>query len=369
MENVYLIAAGGTGGHFYPGFALGMKLKERGHDVVFVIKKNSPSIELLKENEINYHEMDFSGMPRGKNPFKWIVFVWKLLASLFKMRGLIKSYKPAVCIGMGGYISFPLIYAAHHAGVKTVVHDSNSKIGLANRICDRYVDLFLLGMPTTDKLKRALLVGTPVREEFRLKESVEEKNYWDFATDFGITILIFGGSQGAKFLNRAAAQTVLSLFKKTQRLHIVHITGTRDYEDIKALYNGNPNVEIVPYAEEIHALMKAAHFVISRSGAGTLAELIALKKPAILVPYPYASDNHQYYNAKMLSDKGCAVLINETQTLHADIEAVIKKILASPEAIKNMSANFKGAGLPDSLNAADNAADIIEKLVCGQLKN
>jgi UDP-N-acetylglucosamine--N-acetylmuramyl-(pentapeptide) pyrophosphoryl-undecaprenol N-acetylglucosamine transferase len=282
------------------------------------------------------------------------------------MRGVIKDYKPVVCIGMGGYISFPLIFTAHFMGIKTVVHDSNAKIGFANRVCAKFADLFLLGLPTEDKIENAVLTGTPVREEFLLKESVEEQNYWRFATDFGINILIFGGSQGARNLNLAAAKTAKDLLQKTQRLHFLHITGARDYAEIKALYGDNPNIEVIKYAEDIYSLMKAAQFIIARAGASSLAEIICLKKPSILVPYPYASDNHQFYNAKILADKGGAVLIEESPNLARDLTEVIKKMLASPGAIKTMSANFDNCRLPDPLEAAEYSAALIEKLVKGK---
>ena len=252
MENVYMIAAGGTGGHFYPGFALGKKLIERGHDVVFIVKKGTDSVRILQEADIPYQEIDFVPMPRGKNIKKWIDFCVKLLDCVIEIREYIKSYKPVVCIGMGGYISFPLIFTAHFMGIKTAVHDSNSKIGLANKVCGKFTDVFMLGMPTEDKVQKSILVGTPIREEFRLKESVEEQNYWRFATDFGINTLIVGGSQGARYLNYSAAKMVMDITSKTQRMHFLHITGRRDYEEIKAFYGDTPNVEILPYADDIY---------------------------------------------------------------------------------------------------------------------
>lgn len=363
MENVIMIAAGGTGGHFYPGFALGKKLIERGHDVVFVIKEGSPSAAILNASDIPYQELDFVSMPRGKNIINWFRFFTKLITSLFTMRDLINSYKPKACIGMGGYISFPLVFTAHFMGIKTAVHDSNAKIGLANRICAKFADVFLLGLPTEDKIEKAVLVGTPVREEFRLKESQEEQNYWTLATDFSINVLIFGGSQGAKRLNYAAAATAMDLLRRTKRIHFLHITGTRDFDEIKDIYGDTPNIDIISYADDIYALMKTAHFIISRAGASSLAEIICLKKPSILIPFPAAADNHQYYNAKILVDKGCAIMLKETDTLSEDITAVIKKLLSSPQAIKSMAANFNNSKLPDPLDAASYAADIIERMI------
>lgn len=368
MENVFMIAAGGTGGHFYPGFALGKELASRGRDVVFIIKRGSASAKLLEENELLYQEIDFVSMPRGKNIFKWIDFLWKLLLSILEMKRFIKSYKPAVCIGMGGYISFPLIFTAHLMGVKTAVHDSNAKIGLANRICSRFTDMFLLGLPVEKKIKNSYLVGTPIREEFRLKASVEERNYWTFVTDFAINILIFGGSGGARSLNLAAAATAKDLLSKTQRLHFLHVTGVRDYEEIKNIYGDMEHVEVISYAEDIHALMKAAHIIVARAGASSLAEIYSMAKPAVIIPYPYASENHQYYNAKIFADAGCIKLLKDTPNLAADLDRTLREILSSPKGIKEMSANFEKLNLPNPLKAAGRIADMAEALAGARIR-
>lgn len=362
MENVFMIAAGGTGGHFYPGFALGKELAERGRDVVFIIKRGSPNAKLLEENELLYQEMDFVAMPRSKNPIKWFGFLWKLILSVLDMRRLIQSYKPVVCIGMGGYISFPLIFTAHFMGIKTAVHDSNSVIGLANKVCSKFTDMFLLGLPIKQKIKNSYLVGTPIREEFRLKASVEEQNYWSFVTDFSINVLIFGGSGGATSLNMAAAQTAKSLLSKTQRLHFLHITGLRDYEEIKNFYGNTEHVEIIPYAEDIHALMKTSNIIIARAGASSLAEIYSMAKPAIIVPFPYASGDHQYYNAKIFADKGCIKLIKDSPNLAPELETQLRALLSSPKDMKAMSANYADLGLPSPLKAAGRIADMAEAL-------
>jgi UDP-N-acetylglucosamine--N-acetylmuramyl-(pentapeptide) pyrophosphoryl-undecaprenol N-acetylglucosamine transferase len=362
MENSYMIAAGGSGGHFYPGFALAKQLAERGRDVVVVIKKGSSCADLLLKADMNFYEADAVAMPRGKNIFKWITFIFRLFSNILKMRKALKEYKPEVCIGMGGYISFPLIFAAYSMGIKTVLHDSNAKIGLANRVCAKFADLFLLGLPCANNIARAVLVGTPVREEFRLKESEADRNYWQFATDFGINILIFGGSQGARSLNEAAVKMAENILAKTNRVHFLHITGRRDYGAIKALYKNGKNIEIIEYSEEIYSLMQAAHLIISRSGAGSLAEIICLKKPSILIPYPFASDNHQYYNAKVLADAGCALMLRETPSLAEDLSETVKNLMASPETFKAIRSNFDAAGFPDPLEAASRCAELIENI-------
>ena len=362
MENLYLIAAGGTGGHFYPGIALGKALIEKGKSVIFVIKEGSPNIQYLDDNELSFQEIDFVSMPRNKNIKAWFNFIKKFFKTLKQMRDLIKLTEPKCCIGMGGYISFPLIFVAHFMGCKTAIHDSNSRMGLANKICAKFADIVFLGLPLEKMPKKAILAGTPIREEFHKELSEEEKIFWEMETNFGINLLIFGGSQGAKKLNYAAAAAAKKLLALSKgRLHIFHITGTRDFEEIKKVYGATQNVKLLPYAEDIYSLMKAVHIIISRSGASSLAEICALKKPSILVPFPYAADNHQYYNAKLFKDAGLSLLIEESDNLEADLFNAVKKLLSEPGHLQSMRASFNNLILPDPLQAAENMCEILER--------
>ena len=362
MENVYLIAAGGTGGHFYPGIALGKALIEKGKSVIFVIKQGSPNIKYLDEQELSFQEIDFVSMPRNKNIKDWFNFIVKFFKTLKQMHQLIKLTEPKCCIGMGGYISFPLIFTAHFMGYKTAIHDSNSRMGLANKICAKFSDLVFLGLPVDKAPKNAILVGTPIREEFHAKLTEEEKIYWEMETGFGINLLIFGGSQGAKKLNYAAAEASKKLLAKSnERLNVFHITGTRDYEEIKKIYGNTSHLTLLPYAEDIYSLMKAVHIVIARSGASSLAEICALKKPSILVPFPYAADNHQYYNAKLFKDSGLSFLIEESDNLEQNLFNAVKKLLSEPQHLQKMRASYNNLTLPNPLQAAEKMCEMLEK--------
>ena len=361
MENLYLIAAGGTGGHFYPGIALGKALIEKGKSVIFVIKQGSPSIKYLDKHELSFQEIDFVSMPRNKNIKAWFTFFKKFFKTLRQMRQLIKLTEPKWCIGMGGYISFPLIFMAHFMGYKTAIHDSNSRMGLANRICSKFANLIFLGLPVEKAPQKAMLVGTPIREEFHTKLTEEEKIYWEMETNFGINFLIFGGSQGAKKLNYAAAEAFKKLLAQSNgRLNVFHITGTRDYEEIRAVYGNTKHLTLLPYAEDIYSLMKAVHIIVSRSGASSLAEISALKKPSILIPFPFAADNHQYYNAKIFQDSGLSLIVEESENLEQDIYNTVKKLLSEPQHLQNMRASYNNLTLPDPLQAAEKMCEMLE---------
>lgn len=362
MEKVYMIAAGGTGGHFYPGYALGLKLAEREHDVVFIVKKGNTSTKVLQEKDILYHEIDFDAMPRSINPFKWVSFFIKFINSSLYLHKLIKSYKPLVCVGMGGYISFPLVFCAHLMGIKTAVHDSNSRLGFANKVSSLFVDKVLLGLPLDKEVKNSVLVGTPIRPEFAHGASEAEERYWELTTNFGINILIFGGSQGAQRLNLAAARMALKMTQKSRLIHFLHISGKRDYDLLKGIYKDTPQVELIAYAHDIYALMKTAQVIIARSGASSIAEITALQKPSILVPLPTAADNHQYFNAKILADKGCALLVKQDENLELKLEQALYYLLREPKNLETMKENLKNSPITNPLEASELCADEVEKL-------
>jgi UDP-N-acetylglucosamine:LPS N-acetylglucosamine transferase len=358
-----MIAAGGTGGHFYPGYALGLKLVERGHDVVFIIKKgNSSAAHILKEKDLFYHEIDFEAMPRSINPIRWFSFCKKFIKSCFYLRGLIKSYKPVACVGMGGYISFPLVFCAHFMGVKTAIHDSNSRLGFSNKISGLFVDKLLLGLPLDKNPKKSILVGTPIRSEFAQGASAAEEGYWEMTTNFGINILIFGGSQGAKRLNLAAAEVALKLTKKSRLINFLHISGKRDYEMLKEIYQDAPQIELIEYAHDIYALMKTAQVIIARSGASSIAEIVALQKPSILVPLPTAANNHQYFNAKILTDNGCALMVEDNKDLVSKLEKTLISLLKDSKTLESIQDNLRISPIPDPLEAADICASQVEHL-------
>ncbi len=364
MNKRFIIASGGTGGHFYPGFALGRLLNSQGMSVLFVVRKNDPAIQILQDNKLKFREVDFMGFSRGINPLPYFKFIAKLWVALLQMRQVIQDFKPDVCLGTGGYISFPLIFQAHRMGIKTAVHDSNTKIGLANKVCARFADLFLLGLPTNEKIKNTVLTSTPIRSEFAIpvdrKKILKELEL----NPQQKTVLIFGGSQGAKGLNAAVIQAVKRVVAENQDVHFIHISGERWYQTIKNQYGRTLNVCVLPYSNEIYELLQACDLAICRSGASTLAELIYCRKPALLVPYPYAAANHQYYNAKILQSVGCAVIALEGERLEQEIYQFLNRALLvqNDAMLRTMAENYAKLDIPNPLHAADNIAEILKKI-------
>lgn len=362
MNKRFLIAAGGTGGHFYPGFSLGRLLNKQGCSVLFIVRRGDPSCRVLEENKLKYQEIDFCSLPRSFNPLRYIKFIFKFFRALCQTRQILADFKPDVAVGTGGYISFPLIFTAHFKGIKTAVHDSNTKIGLANKICSRWTQLFLLGLPVNEPIKNAVLVGTPIRREF-----AEPVNRAETLGGLGLnpdyqTVLLFGGSQGAKALNQALIEAVKRLISENEELQFLHISGERWYQTICNHYGKTLRVKVLPYSNEIYDLMHACDLAVCRSGAGTIAELVYCKKPAILVPLPSAAANHQYYNAKVLQSVGCAALVQQGPNLQTELYTLLDRILnaANNSILQTMHENYAKLGLPDPMTATENIAKLLK---------
>lgn len=356
MQKRFIIASGGTGGHFYPGFALGKALKQRGCVVLFIVRKNDPAAAILKAAHLKYREIDFMGLPRSINPLRHIRFTGKLLKSLRQTREIIRKFRPHAVLGTGGYISFPLIFTAHFMGIKTAVHDSNARLGLANKICGKFADLFMLGLPIDKKLKNAKLVSTPIRPEFA-DPTDRNEIFSNLQLDpTRRTVLVVGGSQGAKHLNAAVAQ----LAKTATTWQFIHITGERWYQDVKNLHGDNPRVVVLPYSHEIYALMQVVDAAICRSGASTIAELIYCQLPTIFVPFPHAAANHQYYNAKILEKAGAALIVTDDDQLSQTLPKAFNQL--DKRKLSLMRYAYLRLRLPNPINAARNIARILMKL-------
>lgn len=360
MNRRFLIASGGTGGHFYPGFVIGKTLRRQGCAVLFIVRKNDPAAQILEANRLHYREIDFTGLPRSFNPLRHLQFIGKFFKSLIQTRRIVQQFQPDVALGTGGYISFPLIFTAHFMGIKTAVHDSNARLGLANRVCGWFADLFMLGLPINKKIKNSVLTSTPIRREFT--DEVDRKTILE---GLGLspnrkTALIVGGSQGAKNLNIAVAQTA----QLEDSWQFIHITGERWYKTLREMYAQTPHVVLLSYSHEIYALMKAVDLVICRSGASTLAELIYCHVPAILVPFPHAAANHQYYNAKILSDAGCALLLGDNAHLPTRLQKTFKDLTNEDVSmhLQTMRESYKRLSIPNPVSAAKNISRLLCKL-------
>jgi UDP-N-acetylglucosamine--N-acetylmuramyl-(pentapeptide) pyrophosphoryl-undecaprenol N-acetylglucosamine transferase len=360
-----LIASGGTGGHFYPGFALAAELRSRGWQTVFLVKKEDIARPALEDADFPYTEIAMVALPRSLNPLAHAVFAVKLLRSVAAARRIMKDFRPDAVIGTGSYVAFPAALAARLAGVPVYIHESNAKFGLGNRLAGLFCRKAALGLPLAGGTfaGKAALTGTPIREAFSATPGKDAARRELGLAQAKFTALVFGGSQGARRLNAAFIHAARDLKGDMQA---VHITGRKNYETVKAAYAEaglaeDPGLKLFDYREDMPQLYAAADLVVARSGASTVAELAHLRKPAALVPLPSSAGGHQKANALVLSSKGAALCVEEGPDFEAQLAAVLRDLLDEPEKLAAMAAAYSAAAIPDGLKAAAALADLIEK--------
>jgi len=359
-----LIASGGTGGHFYPGFALAAELRTRGWQTVFLVKKEDIARPALEEADFPYAELDMVSLPRSLNPLSHAAFWAKFLSSLLLARRVMKDFRPDAVIGTGSYVAFPAILAARLSGVPVYIHESNAKFGLGNYLAGFFCRRAALGLPVPGNPfpGKSVLAGTPIRGSFASTPGKAAARAALGLRNDRFTVLLFGGSQGAKRLNAAFIHALRDLKGDIQA---VHIAGRKNFDEVRAAYaaaglEGAPGLRLFDYREDMPALYAAADLVIARSGASTVAELAHLKKPSILVPLPSSAGDHQRYNALALAAHGAAVCLEAGHDFDARLAAALRGLEDEPEKTAAMAAGFEKAAIPDGLKAAAGLAELLE---------
>ncbi|MDR1523330.1 MAG: undecaprenyldiphospho-muramoylpentapeptide beta-N-acetylglucosaminyltransferase [Endomicrobium sp.] len=326
-----IIASSGTGGHIYPGIALAKEFAKNGYNPIFFITNNEISIEILRNNGFKYILFNLSGMPR-KISFSFWVFLSRLFLSFLKALKNIAILKPVFVIGTGGYISVPALVAAKILKNKTFIHEQNTIPGKANIVLNKIVDKTFISFEYSRKyFKNANIVfsGYPVREEILHASKTKALENLDIENDI-FTILVFGGSLGAVKLNEVACKSLLDL-SKSKQVQAIHITGYKSYSNILKLVELNKNYQVFKYMHNISDAYAVSDVAICRCGAGTVFEIKALNKPAVFVPYPYATDNHQYWNAKEVEEDNKFILIEEKDLTEKKLKETIEILLSNPK--------------------------------------
>jgi UDP-N-acetylglucosamine--N-acetylmuramyl-(pentapeptide) pyrophosphoryl-undecaprenol N-acetylglucosamine transferase len=351
MSKRALIAAGGTGGHFYPGFVVAGELRRRGWEVCFLVRRDDPVREKLDSEDFPYVEVDLRGLPRSLD-LDLLKFPFRLLGAQRLLNRVVKSFKPDLAVGMGGYLTFPLVAAARFRGVPAAIHESNSVLGLANKASCWLGASVFWGLPPRDAAASSVVVGTPIRPSLLKAPSRDEackKLGFDPSKP---VVLVFGGSQGAAGINVGVP---LALRPFAEHPQVYHLAGRGKADETRHRYGAKP-AQVLEYTEDMATAYAAADLVICRSGASTLAELAALKKPAVLVPYPHATDDHQTENAKVFDAVGVAELVRESE-LGGRLGGAVREMLESKR-----TANFAALRLPEPGATVKAFVDAIEKL-------
>jgi UDP-N-acetylglucosamine--N-acetylmuramyl-(pentapeptide) pyrophosphoryl-undecaprenol N-acetylglucosamine transferase len=343
-----LIACGGTGGHLFPGIAVAETLLAQGHEPLLLIsQKKIDSQASAKYPHLNFKVVPAIAKPPTFSP-KMLPFLWALHQSIQTSKKIIREFGADAVLGMGGFTSLPPVYAGHKLGKKTFVHDSNARPGRSNILTSRFCDKVFIGLqPAAAFFKKPTeLTGTPARPEIlNLPSRTEAAQRFDL-DPAKTTLLVTGGSQGALGLNQLIAKAAPLL---PESIQILHIAGPNDRDRI-ASENPvqRPGYQLIGFCDQMPSAYALADLVVARSGASTLTEISLAGLPSILVPYPFAADDHQTANAKVFSDAGAAKLIQQKDLTPESLAKLLSDLLTNPGALKVMSTAAKSLAAPDA---------------------
>ena len=338
-----VIACGGTGGHLFPGLAVAEVLRARGHEVVlFVSEKEIDALALSGGSDFQFHKLPTIGLPSGFSPALF-GFLRRFYESLSLSRAIYRKFKPHVVLGMGGFTSTAPVLAGKLRGIPTFIHESNAIPGKANRFTARLVRAVLLGCkecaPFFPKVPTEV-TGTPIRKELQRIDRRIARQKLGLQEDL-LTILVMGGSQGASGINQAMIRSLPAL--QGLPIQVIHLSGARD----ERLVADNYQREGIPaYVAAFHHSMEevysAADFAIARSGAASLAELAAFSLPAILIPFPYAAEDHQTRNAEIFARAEAGIILKESEIAEDLLARNIRELASDPARLLRMSENSAG---------------------------
>lgn len=344
-----MITGGGTGGHTSPAVAMVEELRRRDPQLMvqWVGKAGAIEERVARTAEVPFRAVPAAGWPRSWSPRRvWVAFL--MLLGYLKAGMLIRSFRPQVVIGVGGYVSLPLLLAAQRRGIPTVLHEQNKRLGMANRLLAKKCAKLFLSYPDTlgnFPRDRAEVVGNPVRPGFVLPPTrAEARAKLGIDGDIPV-VLVVGGSQGAKSINDAMASAV-HLFDQDE-VHILWMTGKGGEEAGRAAAErAQAKVEVFPFIDDMVSACTAADLIVSRAGASGTAEIAALGKPSILIPYPFATDNHQEQNGRAFEQSGAAVLLLDADCTPVKLSDAIRALLQDTPRREAMAAAAKSLAKP-----------------------
>jgi len=327
----WVIAGGGTGGHLFPALALAMKIKARDGEVFFIGCGRRVEALVLKETPFPVATISGEGL-LGRSLTAKVRALLKLFRGISEAFHIIRRFSAEVVFGTGGYASFPVLVAGRLLGRRLGLHEQNAVAGLSNRLAAHLVHRVFVSFPETERYfpkKKVIHSGNPIREEL-LKEKPREHG--------GRGLLVLGGSQGARFINRLLVETAEELFAQVSDLYLIHQTGEKDEAWVKEAYRkkGLP-VKVYPFIQDMAWAYAQADLVVSRAGATTVAELCALGKPAIYIPFPYATHAHQEKNALSVVRAGGGVMMKESSFNSGEFVHRVVELLNDPEVLKGMA--------------------------------
>lgn len=346
-----VIAAAGTGGHINPGIAIANKIREKEptSEIIFIGTDRGLENDLVPRAGYELKQIDAHGINRKLSieNFKNLYLTFR---SIGKAKKILRNFKPDIVIGTGGYICVPTVIAAKQLRIPVILHESNAFPGVAIRLFKNTADKILVGFQDAKKRlnnrENIVVTGNPIKLK-KINFSKEEKekiiNDLGLKTDKPI-VLVFGGSQGAKSINRSFMEIIAN--KKNKKYQIIWAAGANQYEGIREKLNEVnidiehiENVKIVPYIYNMEEIMNVCDLIVCRSGAMTITEISVVEKPAIFIPFPYATENHQEYNARVLADVGAAKIILDKELNSEVLSTTINEIVNDKKMLTDMSKN------------------------------
>lgn len=360
-----ILTAGGTGGHVYPADALAAELEQRGYRLALVTDSRGKDNYKGKLAEIPNYAVLAGGLV-GKGKWTKIKNLFKICIGILQAGVILFRQKPVCVVGFGGYASFPCAMAAILLGIDLVIHEQNSVMSRTNRFLSKYAELIaqsFRNVKYTPPAARTVLTGMPVRQAI---VSVREQPRPETASG-KFSLLILGGSQGAKVFGDVIPEAVKLLDKKLQKnLTVCQQCRRDDVEKLQEAYQGCPaDTTISHFFNNMPELYAASHLIISRSGASSICEIAAVGIPSILVPLPTAADDHQTGNARELSENGGAILIKQADFTAERLSQTLTELFTQPKQLEKMAAQSRKAGIT---NAAALFADAIEKQIIRKQK-
>ncbi len=352
-----LLACGGTGGHINPALAIAnaVKAEDSAAEILFIGAKIGMEGELVPKAGFSIRFIDIEGFRRG-HLIQNARVAAKLGRSFLQSRKIIKEFRPDIVIGTGGYVTGPVVLAAHKLGIPTLIHEQNAFAGFTTRMLSGYVDCICVAFPQVRRLEevahKTVFTGNPIRGAFRTLNQKDAKR--QLGVDDGLPFLIcFGGSLGAQKINECMVEYIKHNHQQ-HPCHLLLVTGELYIEDVrKALQQAGidpekSRVHLKSYLHDMHRYLAAADVVICRSGALSLSEINYLGKASILIPSPNVTDNHQEFNADAVVSAGGAIKLKEQELSAQALSQALEKLLSNPAEITVMAENSRRIGIGDA---------------------
>lgn len=346
-----LIAAGGTGGHINPGIAIANMLKEKGYEVIFVGTERGLETDLVPKAGYDIKLIHAAGLKR-KFTLENIKVLLTMKKGIDECKKIIDEEKPDIVIGTGGYVTAPLMNAALKKKIPTLIHESNALPGKTTKLFANKVDCVAVGFEEAIRRlpngKNVVCTGNPTR----MKDDADKKAIREKLEIQKPLLLVFGGSQGAQKLNEVMVKLINN--NMFENYEVIYATGQKHYDEIMSQITKIPeNVKVEKYIYNMEEVMNASDLVLCRSGALTVSELSVIGVASILIPFPYAAENHQYYNAKTLEKIEAGIIIEEKDLTTENLINKINELMFQKEKLKAMGENAKKIGKPDAIKKVE----------------